>query len=403
MATEIKDSNGSSRVECLHCKAAKQPNRYFHRLDVHLVKIHGTTAAEYSSQFPGAATISEYARSRAIAPPPATPSPKASKGAAKVDAVTLDASAPAGTPANPFRFKSGVQLCMRQYLTPADKSRVPKHDPNWEMSASESEKWECYAIAVKERENVLDVGPTGCGKTSGIYQFAASLNQPVVRFNCSGDSRVAQFVGEKVVDIDPATAQAIVVWRDGVLTQAMRNGWWLILDEVDGCPPQILFILHAVLEPNGVLTLAENGGERVEPHPDFRVFASGNTLGRGDDTGLYEGTNVLNEAFLDRFGIVLQSDYPEQATEVNILVNKTGIRKVDAQKMVAVAAKVREGLKNEECDCTFSTRRLIAWASKSKFMPAPAAAKITVLNKLSGDDKTFVGDIIQRYFSGEVS
>lgn len=402
MSNEKIDSNGNARVECEHCRVAKVAARWYHRLDVHLVRKHGTTAAEYSAQFPGNPTISEYARSRAIAAPPTTPTP--SKPSAKAGkAVTQDATAPAGSPANPFRFKSGIELCMRQHLTPADKARVPKHNPNWEMSATETEKWECYAIAVKERENVLDVGPTGCGKSAGVFQFAASLNQPVIRFNGSGDARVAQFVGEKVVDIDPATSQAIVVWRDGVLTQAMRNGWWLILDEVDAYPPQILFVLHAILEKGGVLTLAENGGERVEPHPDFRVFASANTLGRGDDTGLYEGTNVLNEAFLDRFGIVLQSDYQDAATEVAILVGTTGIRKVDAQKMVAVAAKVREGLKNEECDCTFSTRRLIAWASKSAFMSPPAAAKITVLNKLSGDDKTFVGDIIQRYFSGEVS
>jgi cobaltochelatase CobS subunit len=401
MATEAKDSSGHLRVECLLCKAAKEPSRFYHRLDVHLVRKHGTTAAEYAGNFPGSATISDYARSRAIAPPPLAEA-KATK-TKKAETVKADPTARAGSAANPFKFKSGVHLCLREHLTPADRSRVPDHDPNWEMDASATEKWECYAIAVAERENLLDVGPTGCGKTAGIFQFAATLNQPVIRFNLSGDARVAQFVGEKAVDIDHETKQAIVVWRDGVLTQAMRNGWWLILDEVDSCPPQILFVLHSVLEKGGTLTLAENGGERVVPHPSFRVFASANTLGRGDDSGLYEGTNVLNEAFLDRFGIVLQSDYPDATTEVNILVSKAGIAKPEAQKMRKVAEKVREGLKNEECECTFSTRRLIAWATKSKFMPAPAAAKITILNKLSGDDKVFVGDIIQRYFGGEVS
>lgn len=402
MATDINDSSGNARIECQLCEANGTANRYYHRLDVHLVRKHATTAADYAANFPGSPTISEYARSRAIAPPPVAKPKKAKSKKAKTTDVP-DASAPAGSPTNPFKFKSGVTLCLRDMLTPADKARVPKHDAGWEMSPAETEKWECYAIAVKERENVLDVGPTGCGKSAGIFQFAATLNQPVIRFNLSGDARAAQFVGEKVVDIDEATKQAIVAWRDGVLTQAMRNGWWLVLDELDSCPPQILFILHAVLEQGGTLTLAENGGERVDPHPDFRIFASANTLGRGDDTGLYEGTNVLNEAFLDRFGIVLRSDYPDAPTEVSILVNKTGIDKPTAQKMVKTAAKVRDGLRNEECECTFSTRRLIAWASKTAFMTPRTSAKITILNKLSGEDQTFVGDIIQRYFGGDVS
>ena len=270
------------------------------------------------------------------------------------------------------------------------------------MGASEVEKWECMALAVHERENLLDVGPTGCGKTAGYLQFAAALNQPVLRFNLNGDARAAQFIGEKVVEIDEATGESIVVWRDGILTTAVREGYWLILDEMDAAPPAILFVLQAILEHGGALVIPDTG-EVIQPNEHFRIFATANTLGRGDDTGLYAGTNVLNEAFLDRFGIVLESNYPEAKAEVKIIISKTGTDKKIAEKMVKVAAKVREALKNEECYCTFSTRRLIAWGSKSKFLGAAAAAKITILNKLTSEDRRFVGDIVQRYFGGEVS
>jgi cobaltochelatase CobS len=320
---------------------------------------------------------------------------KASKKKAK------ETTAAPGTPDNPFVFRSGIKLTMREGLTEEDEQRVPKHDPHWEMSEQEVKKWEAYAIAVQTGENVLDVGPTGCGKSDGVFQFAATLNQPVIRFNLSGDARVAEFIGEKVVDVEEATKQSVVVWRDGVLPMAMKKGWWLILDELDSCPPQILFALHAVLEGKPLI-LAGKGGESIGPAKGFNVFASANTLGRGDDTGLYEGTNVLNEAFLDRFGLVLNSSYPSTSTEVSIITAKSKVKKADAKKMQQVAAKVREALASEECECTFSTRRLIKWAQKSQYMDIREAANVSVLNKLNRDDKRFVGDLVQRYFGGEV-
>jgi cobaltochelatase CobS len=348
------------------------------------------SVAEYAAQFPSTETESDYANGRRFeASPPR---------------MNVSARAPARSQysANPLKFACGVELKPRDDLSPEEFDFVPKYDFDWEISETEIEKWEFYAVAVAERENVLDVGPTGCGKTAGLFQFAATLNQPVIRFNLSGDARVAQFVGEKSVEIDPDTKQAVVVWKDGILTRAMRNGWWLVLDELDACPPQILFVLHGVLEKDGQLTIAENGGEKVSPHPDFRVFSAANTIGRGDESGAYEGTQILNEAFLDRFGVVLDSDYQSEDVEVKILVAKTGVPKNRAMKMRRVAAKVRDGLRNRECECTFSTRRLIAWASKSRFLGAVKAAQITVLNKLSADDRTFVADIVQRHFGGDV-
>lgn len=354
----------------------------------------GTQGQTRKKQYEDAvAAVEEMARAR---------KEKLSKGyvstetAAPTSAKPSDPSTPAS--AKPFVFRSGVELHRRDSLNMYDKAFVPVHDPHWQVGAREMDKMEAIAVALDEHENVFDVGPTGCGKTAGVYQLAAALNQPVRKIPLSGDTRVGDFFGQMVVEVDEKTGQAVTRWRDGVFTEAMRLGHWILLDEIDGCPPAILFSLHSVLEKGGHLTLAGNGGEVVQPHPEFRVFATANTLGRGDDTGMYTGTNILNEAFLDRFGVVVQSDYPEAETETAILVKKTGVAKGRAEKMVEVARRVRESAAADQLYCTFSTRRLLAWASKAvKLKNVQLAAEVTVLNKLNPVDRAVVAGLIQRH------
>lgn len=387
-------SDSNDKVQCLSCKA-QGTSAHFHRLDVHLSTKHKISVAEYRAQYPGAPTISASAAARVVAAPRSGVAQV--KGNVVGDAPTDEGNRPAKGGRKPFIFKSGVELFQRADLTEADRIHIPTFDEDWEMGPTEIDKWEAMAVAIQSGENILDVGPTGCGKTAGIHQLAAALDQPVRRFQLSGESRVADFVGTKVVEVDEDSGEAVTRFQNGILVDAMEKGHWLILDELDGAPPAILFTLHSVLEAHGKLVLTADGGRVVKRHKDFRVFATANTLGRGDDTGLYTGTNVLNEAFLDRFGVVLQSTYPAKESEIRILVNKTGVEEVLARRMVDVATRVREALANEECYCTFSTRRLLTWAGKAVALRNTAlAARVTVLNKLGKDDAKFVGDIIQR-------
>lgn len=375
------DSKGREKVQCKLC------NNWYHRLDVHLSSQHKVSVKEYNARFPGAPTISdaasEVARKGALA---------RKKDKEREEEVDEDV------------YKIGVARLVRRdpkELTERDAAFVPRNDKGWQMGVTEREQLEYLALGIQSKEPVLIVGPTGCDKSLLVSQLAAIIGQPLRRVNLHGDVRAADFVGAKIVSVDEESAQAVVQWQDGTLTDAMRAGHWLLLDELDATPPHIAFVLQAVLEKKGKLVITDNGGEVVKPHPHFRLIATANTLGRGDDGGLYTGTNLLNEAFLDRFGVVIQANYPDAVTEADILFKRTALNKDDCKKMVLVAEAVRKAQAAETVYCTFSTRRLVAWADKAVRLGDPRrAAKITVLNRLGADDHKYVAGLIQRHWGG---
>lgn len=310
-----------------------------------------------------------------------------------------------------LRF-GAVELPIRQdqELTEQDKCQLPVWDPHYEI---DSERMEELALCVLDRVPGLLVGPTGCGKDSALLALASLLNQPVQRTNMHADVRVGDLLGEKTLEVDEATGQSVVLWRDGILPSAMRAGHWLILDEIDTTPAGIAMVLQQVLEAAQVLTLAANYGEVVKPHPCFRLWATANTLGHGDDSGLYAGTNVLNEATLDRF-LVIQFGYLGKDAEARVVALKGGIGATWAHKLVEVATLVRNGAEKLECTCTFSTRRLVRWATVAKRLgltgvygagtagklgkdhPVVRALRLAVLNKLDKEQAEYVKGVAKR-------
>ncbi len=161
--------------------------------------------------------------------------------------------------------------------------------------------------AVEKNLPTLLIGETGIGKTSLIRYVAQQNKKEYRRLNLNGQTTIDEFVGKTLLNKDGT------FWQDGVLTDAMKKGHWLILDDFNAALPEILFVLHSLLDDDQYIVLSEKNGEIVRPHKDFRIFASMNPSGR------YTGTKELNKAFLSRFPMILAIDFPQPDTEVAII------------------------------------------------------------------------------------
>jgi len=278
------------------------------------------------------------------------------------------------------------------------RSGIPKLNPAYVMGNHIDDV--CQDVI--ENKRIMLVGHTGTGKTSSIEQIAARIGQGVTRVNMNGQTTIGDFVGMWTVK------GGETVWVDGTLPKALREGLWLIVDELDFAEPAILSVLNAVLEPNGKLMLKEKGHEEVTPHPDFRLFATANAVGcMAAYRHLYQGTNIMNEAFLDRWR-VYHVDYMSAEEEAKALVG-TIARMKGKEKIAAVIVRVgnmiREAFKNEEIKCTFSTRRMLDWADMmiryKDHAEAPfKAAESTIFAKVSKEDAEVIKGIIQRVMIG---
>lgn len=291
-------------------------------------------------------------------------------------------------PANPFIFKGRVLMPFNCDT----HSLIPDLEPNYRFQKGISH----IIDSINCQENVLLTGPTGSGKTSQVLQLAARTKQGVVRANFNGETRLSDFIGKMHV-IDGETK-----WVDGILPLAMRKGYWLLLDEIDFADPSVLSLLHPVLEENPVLVLKENDGEVIKPHPNFRVFGTANSIGAMQDrAGSFGGTNQMNEAFLDRWQVVLVPNMSEKE-ELKVVKTKVGGLKTRwAKRIVEFAQKVRdkklEGF--EFSTDSFSTRRVIAWAKKTALLGSPIeGAKLAWLDKMPETEQSIVIKILETHF-----
>jgi MoxR-like ATPase len=291
-------------------------------------------------------------------------------------------------PTPPFIFRGRAIMS----LDCETKNLIPNLELNYRFQAGLAH----IIDSINSHENILLTGPTGSGKTSQVLQLAARIGQGVVRANFNGETRLSDFLGKMHV-IGGETK-----WVDGILPIAMRHGYWLLLDEIDAADPSVLSLLHPVLEENPVLVLKENDGEVIKPHHNFRVFGTANSIGAMQDrSGSYSGTNQMNEAFLDRWQVILVPNMSAKE-ELKVIKNKVGGLKTRwAKRIVEFAQKVRdkklEGF--EFSSDSFSTRRVISWAKKTALLGSPiAGARLAWLDKMPESEQGIVVKILETHF-----
>jgi len=390
---DILDDKGREKVQCKICGC------FYHRLEVHLKKRHKKTLAEYESEFPGEPTMSETAKRNASKSAKNRNLGKSSS--AKSVGSDIKAKGKQSNKDTIVIGKATLAVVNNEELSDFDKLYVPKNDEYWTPGLSEYKSMEEIAVGVEDGDHIFIYGPHGSGKTTLIKQLGALTNTPVFIFNIVEGVTPDDFIGGQDL-VANSEGDVITEWKDGTFTRLWESGFYIVFDEITASPSNLLMRLHTILD-GGDFCLFENNGRIVKKHPRTRFFATDNTNGRGDDTGMYVGTNLLNEATLDRFGTVVEYSYTDPDNEKKIIANKGKVINTFAKNMVKVASKVREAYGKEECYCTISTRRLIDWAKKTnRFGDVRRAAEVSILNKLNKDDRKFVSSIIQRHFGGSV-
>ena len=248
---------------------------------------------------------------------------------------------------------------------------------------------------------VMIQGFHGTGKSTHIEQVAARLNWPCVRINLDSHVSRIDLIGKDMISLKEG--KQITEYKEGLLPWALQNPVALVFDEYDAGRPDVMFVIQRVLESDGRLTLLDQNMV-IRPHPAFRLFATANTVGLGDATGLYHGTQQLNQGQLDRWNIVTVLNYLSHDDEVKIVTAKVdGVDKAEVSNMVKLATLTREGFKQGDISTLMSPRTVISWADNYKiFGDRELAFRLSFLNKCDEMERSIIAEYYQRCFGVEL-
>lgn len=249
--------------------------------------------------------------------------------------------------------------------------------------------------AWENNEKVMIYGLPGTGKSSLIRYLCALTGRPFIRMNFAEDIESSALLGGMVVE------GGATVFKLGALAEAVKHGAVFLADEWDTAPPGVTMSAQWLLEDNGKLFLRDmpgtNEDRTLTPHENFRFVATGNTNGQGDDTGNFAGTTPQNSATLDRFTTAFKMEYLPAAQEASMIVDRTGVDKATAGRMVKVASLVRTAVATGQLTITMSPRTLISWGNKYK-MFGEKAIDVAFINKLRSTDAKVVRDFVNKSF-----
>ncbi len=279
---------------------------------------------------------------------------------------------------------------------------VPDTDPDYLF---DRETTLAILAGFARNRRVLVTGYHGTGKSTHIEQVAARLNWPMVRVNLDSHISRIDLVGKDAIVLKEG--QQVTEFRDGILPWALQHNIALCFDEYDAGRPDVMFVIQRVLEVSGRLTLLDQN-KVIRPHPSFRLFATANTVGLGDTSGLYHGTQQINQGQMDRWSIVTTLNYLPHDREVDIVAAKvkswnTDKGRANIAKMVRVADMTRNAFINGDISTVMSPRTVITWAENAEiFGDIGFAFRVTFVNKCDELERSLVAEFYQRSFNAEL-
>ncbi len=295
-------------------------------------------------------------------------------------------------------FKIETDLKVSKFLEP--NSYVPDIDHNYIFNQQTTL---AILLGLKFNKRVFVQGLHGTGKSTHIEQICSRLNWPCVRINLDSHISRIDLIGKDSIVLKDG--KQITEFQEGILPWAFQNNVALVLDEYDAGRPDVMFVIQRILESEGKLTLLDQN-KVLKPHPYFRIFATANTVGLGDTTGIYHGTNQINQGQMDRWNIVSKLDYLSEDVEIEIVSKKikaTDDEKKQIKSMVKLANLTRRGFELKDISTLMSPRTVIMLAENNKLIKdIKIAFELTFLNKCDETEIEIFKEYFQRSFGFDI-
>ena len=296
----------------------------------------------------------------------------------------------------------GIETKMEVFAFEHRTDRVPEVESSYVF---DNDTTLSILAGFSKNRRVMVQGYHGTGKSTHIEQVAARLNWPCVRVNLDSHISRIDLIGKDAIKLKDG--KQITEFQEGILPWALRNPSALVFDEYDAGRPDVMFVIQRVLETEGKLTLLDQN-EVIKPHPFFRLFATANTVGLGDTTGLYHGTQQINQGQMDRWSLVVTLNYLKNEVEEEIVIANcpeyvSDERRKDIKKMVLVAELTRKAFIGGDISTVMSPRTVIAWAQNTLiFNDIAFAFRMSFLNKCDELERSTVSEFFQRCFDIEL-
>ena len=297
-------------------------------------------------------------------------------------------------------FGIDSDMMVKGFAEPTE--RVPDVDPTYKFDPDTTL---AILAGFSRNRRVMIQGYHGTGKSTHIEQVGARLNWPTVRVNLDSHISRIDLIGKDAIKLKDG--KQITEFQEGILPWALRTNTAIVFDEYDAGRADVMFVIQRVLEVDGKLTLLDQN-KVITPHPYFRLFATANTVGLGDTTGLYHGTQQINQGQMDRWSLVATLNYLSHDAETAIVLSKNphynsekGRKQIS--QMVTIADLTRTAFMNGDLSTVMSPRTVITWAQNAEiFRNIGYAFRVTFLNKCDELERQTVAEFYQRCFDEEL-